>query len=93
MDSVLAYPLTFIVSSVFFWFSGKSAKTLRYASAFLGIMLLSLLAGFRDLSIGTDIQVYVVPIFEEVRNQSFVEMIRIYSSSESSTPVGFGLLA
>jgi hypothetical protein len=56
-------------------------------------MLLSLLAGFRDLSIGTDIQVYVVPIFEEVRNQSFVEMIRIYSSSESSTPVGFGLLA
>ncbi|MFV0979108.1 EpsG family protein [Latilactobacillus sakei] len=58
------YIFSFFLSTFFVYVSGKiSNKTLSHISGIIAILILSILAGQRDFSVGTDVMVYVVPDF------------------------------
>lgn len=58
------YLFTFLLSILFFNFAKKTkSKKVCILLELLGLSLLSLLAGFRSDVIGTDVKVYVAPIF------------------------------
>lgn len=66
----MIYIVIFIVSIFFAFFAFKNIKKKRLFKflSLIAIILPSLLAGFRDYSIGTDINIYVLPAYNDVIN-------------------------
>lgn len=65
----MIYVITFIVSLFLFKIGNelkKNNKLFFYVFSALGIIFPCLLAAFRDLSIGTDVNVYIAPMFNAV---------------------------
>lgn len=67
------YLLTFSVSSLFFYLASLKNKNISIYSL-IALMLPSLLACFRDLSVGTDTEVYYL-LYEEISSESFTNAI------------------
>lgn len=79
---MIEYIVVFLLSAGLFKLSYKSYKSERYREYkiffFLGIILPALLAGFRGIEIGTDVQNYALPLFKIAQNNN---IIGYYSSS------------
>ena len=60
---MLIYIVTFILSLLMFKLSNINSKYSKIFS-FFGILFPCLVAAFRSLSIGTDVQVYINPLFQ-----------------------------
>lgn len=102
MFQILFYPFVFAISVTFFWISDRSAhfwggEQYRYLlckifSAF-GILFLASIAGVRDVTIGTDVKVYVIDTFEKVSQLRFTDIFINYFGIDKPIPLGFALLA
>lgn len=67
----MIYVITFLASSVFFWISEKSRN--KYASIFfasIGIIIPCILAGMRADTVGTDVRVYVEPMYNAAQESA-----------------------
>ncbi len=67
--SCFIYLLTFAVSCIFIA-NGEKAKKNRKIIVAFGLLLPCLLAGLRARTVGTDVQVYVVPMYEAAMKSS-----------------------
>ena len=77
---MLIYLGCFAVSSLLIALSNKlKYKNQKRVIAFIGILLPCILAGLRDESIGTDVLVYVKPIFTAAENSSSFSDFLSYS--------------
>ena len=64
----MIYIIIFAVSSLFLWLSEKSkSRYTRKIFAFIAILLPCILAGMRADTIGTDVKVYVEPIYDAAK--------------------------
>lgn len=102
MFQILFYPLVFAISLVFFWISDRSAhfwggEQYRYLLSKIfsvfGILFLASIAGVRDVTIGTDVKVYVIDTFEKVGQLRFTDIFISYFGIDKPIPLGFALLA
>lgn len=75
----MIYFICFLISGIFFWRSECRYNKKQYKiSGFLavgGILILSLLAGFRANSIGTDVMTYVVYAFNRIKDYSNITQV------------------
>lgn len=87
------YLAAFSLSSMMFYLSSKSKR--RFSSNFqaaVGILILAVLAGLRDASIGTDVNVYGRVFYQQaVSSSSFMSYFSSHVDSLLSEP-GFHLL-
>lgn len=61
----MIYLLTFFSSALFFYLAENiRRKSIRSILAIIGILIPCVIAGCRDGTIGTDVMVYVVPVFD-----------------------------
>ena len=66
----MIYYATYLISIIFAYLAehGKTKKTIRYIFIIFSMVPLILLATLRDITVGTDIKNYVIPIYNMVRN-------------------------
>ena len=74
----MQYIICFMISLIFINFAQKFYKKgkgkLFLIFSFIALIVPSILAGVRDLSVGTDTNVYVIPIFEYFESKGFAAM-------------------
>lgn len=87
------YLVTFGVSSMMFYLSSTSQrKSRRNFWAVMGILVLAVLAGLRDASVGTDVNVYGRALYTQALNSSgFISYFSGHATSLLSEP-GYYLL-
>lgn len=76
---MFVYLFGFLFSLLFLYLSQKNVGKIRFLLIVLGILIPCVIAGFRDPSIGTDVQVYVKPLFE--RAQKSTNFLEYYNSN------------
>ena len=83
----MIYAITFIISLFFIKIANdfkKNNRLLYYMFSFFGILLPCLLAAFRDVSIGTDVNVYIKPFFDVVhKTTNFFEYFSVITNSQN----------
>lgn len=85
INSVIIYLSFFLVSFLFCFFSEycfkKNKKIFGWTCAFICVFVLCLLAALRDITVGGDIKVYLLPNFEIANKFStFVDFFNVSSS-------------
>lgn len=82
----MAYIFVFIFSLIFFYLASKTLsnnkRLLGYTFLCIAILIPSLLAGFRDMHIGTDTKGYVQPYFEIALSCSTYKLFQLLLSAE-----------
>lgn len=77
---MLFYTVIFIVSSFFFYLASRAKKAINTYSV-IAIFIPSLVAGFRDLSVGIDTEQYY-PIFKSVSTQNSIWYVADAANTE-----------
>lgn len=86
---MLIYIITFLVSYFLIYKSKKTTnKTCQYFLEIIAILVLSLLAGLRHITIGTDVKVYVLPVFDSIKIDGFFGVFTNWPEIE----IGYKLL-
>lgn len=71
----MIYIITFLFSCSFFWLSEKTKSNIaRFIFASIGILIPCILAGLRADTIGTDVRVYVEPMFDAAKQSKSISM-------------------
>lgn len=86
----MIYLFMFALTCVTFGLGTKSHPT-NYFLIFVSVLLLALLAGFRDFTIGTDIQLYGIYVFENVKNYNSI--IDLVFNNTVNIELGYALVA
>ena len=77
---MLFYTVIFIISSFFFYLASKD-KTAINTYSVIAILIPSVVAGFRDLSVGVDTELYY-PIFKSISTQNSIWYIADAANTE-----------
>ena len=83
--NLLVYILVFVLSALLFFAADNTKKVLKYLCICLGIALPCVLAACRDLTVGTDITVYLTQQYRDAE----VSNIFTYIQRFSDQPLGF----
>lgn len=86
----MVYFFMFAISSVLFEFGIKTNPT-KKIMILLSVLSLALLAGFRDFSIGTDVQIYGIYVFEDIKN--YHSILELIFNNEMSIELGYAIIA
>jgi len=70
---MLPYLVIFFLSTVFFYLSSRYEGKWQYVFLLLAILFPSLLAGLRDLTVGRDLDNYVISVWEQVVKSEEIE--------------------
>ncbi len=99
MIIIIPYLITFFLSFVFLSLAGREKTKHKKVLVFIGLLIPCLLAGFRAKNIGTDVRIYLNPLFENALNSnSFGEYLNSTFAGTwsvklvSSFEFGFSLL-
>lgn len=85
---MLIYLIVIFVSFIFAYIGNKtSTKIIRYVFFSLAILLPSLLAGYRDETVGHDILAYAVPCFNDLTNIINIKELFIYIETSGLEPL------
>ena len=77
---MMIYIVVFIFSTLMFYLAQHEGKKIKHLLIFLGILSLSLLAGLRDETIGTDVLYYGKSVFQAAqRFESFKDVSQLAS--------------
>lgn len=79
----MIYFFVFFVSYALFLLSDKSKQYLRYLYAGLGVFVLCLLSGLRDISVGTDVSDYGLDTYYSAINNSLYEHLIYLNRSDA----------
>lgn len=90
MSGVAPYLIVFSLSVFLFWLSQKTKGSLCFILVACALLIPSLLAGFRDNSVGTDVMVYGYYSFRGALESGLQEYL---ISSASYHPLGFNLFS
>lgn len=86
----MAYYIVFLISIIFFGVVIKYRK-FKFNGVIISVLLLAIMAGFRDYSIGTDVKVYALYAFANVRKySSILDLIFHYNMD---VEIGYAILA
>lgn len=87
--STLLYICVFFISTVLFWLSQKLKSNLL---AVLGLLVPCLFAALRSPEVGIDVNLYVMPNFDESRGLIANGFLYFYKNMPFSTEIGFAFL-
>lgn len=95
----MTYIICFTISLLFFRLAERSKKSSRNFFAYVAIMIPCLLAAFRADTIGTDVNAYLIPMFNLARDSHNIaeffsdSWMQLYTPrSVNSIEIGFSLL-
>ncbi len=86
----MIYFFVFAISSIVFGI-GIKYKRIRLLCVSVAVLVLSLFAGFRDFSIGTDIQIYGLYVFEGA--QDYSSIIDLIFNNNMTIEIGYAIIA
>lgn len=86
----MIYFTSFAISAFFFWFSQKKLR-LRVPCLFLSVLILAFLAGVRDYSVGTDVNVYGLYAFQ--RASSYSSIFNLITNYNMDIEFGYAFIA
>jgi hypothetical protein len=83
----MIYIIFFVASCFLIWIGEKTKDTwARFSLFFIAIILVALLAGIRDDTVGVDMKVYGMPIFTSALNSASFEQLQSRWSTKWSEP-------
>lgn len=95
----LTYILSFSFSLILLSLAEKMTRRSRYVTGFIALMIPCFLAAFRADTIGTDVRVYLIPMFENAKNAHGIadffgrSWMQLYTRrTVASIEIGFSLL-
>lgn len=86
--SLSPYLVTYFLSTVFFLISDKTSKILKLITTCIGIAIPCILAACRDLTVGTDVTVYLVQHTRGALSNDLINYLHIFSDQ----PIGYLVL-
>ncbi len=96
---MIPYVLCFLITGLFsginerLLYKKKRHIFLTIMTAAIVILLPAILAGLRDYSIGTDVELYVVPTFDAVNGKSVSDLGQVYALNTFSGMIEIGFFA
>lgn len=95
----MTYIMSFSFSLLLLCLAEKMTRRSRYVTGFIALMIPCFLAAFRAETIGTDVRVYLIPMFENAKNARGIvdffgrSWMQLYTRrSVASIEIGFSLL-
>lgn len=86
----MIYVIVFLISTLFMYLFEKSNKKNKYIYAIFAIIIPSILAGIRDIEIGTDVKVYILKNFNLATNYiSLTKYLNNFGDSYGYWIIGF----